>query len=165
VLTALFSYVNTLTLPWRLAVLWHMCGHRSDEPGRDFYGRHTEAIWFHIPRRPRAAIISLLLSSSVAHVATQASRFVYHSYDLSGHRPPANMPGAIVTSTRRPILIPSHSLSESATCLTRFTTRNTGARCTPGWNSEEVSLLPSKTPTLPPRPLAPGAQMSHLPCQ
>ena len=71
ILTGLFTYFNVLTLPWRLSILNHMLGSRSDAPGRDFYGRPTEAIWFHIPRKPRAVIISSLIASTLAHTATQ----------------------------------------------------------------------------------------------
>jgi len=91
VLTALFSYFNLLTLPWRLSILFHACGPRSDAPGRDFYGRPTEAIWFHIPRRTRCLIICLLLSSTASHFATQSSRFIYPSYTASN-----SMPGVVV---------------------------------------------------------------------
>ena len=53
VLTALFSYVHIVAFPWRLSIAWHMVDRRSSAPGRDFYGRKTEAIWFHIPTHPR----------------------------------------------------------------------------------------------------------------
>ena len=91
VLTALFTYFNILTLPWRVSILYHLCGRRSDAPGRDFYGRPTEAIWFSIPRRDRAAITYLLLASTVSHIATQASRFAYPSFAASNE-----LPGVIV---------------------------------------------------------------------
>lgn len=91
ILTMLFSYFNILTLPWRLSILWHMCGKRSDAPGRDFYGRPTDAIWFHIPNRPRAVIVICLITSTISHFSTQTSRVVYHSYYLA-----ATMPGATV---------------------------------------------------------------------
>ena len=91
ILTGLFTYFNILTLPWRLSILWHMVGKRSDAPGRDFYGRPTDAIWFHIPRKPRAVIILSLIASTTSHMATQASRVVYPSYELAGA-----MPGVLV---------------------------------------------------------------------
>ena len=87
VLTGLFSYFNTLTLPWRLSILYHLCSRRSDAPGRDFYGRSTEAIWFQIPRRARAYITFFLLASTVSHFATQTSRFVYPSFESSNAWP------------------------------------------------------------------------------
>jgi hypothetical protein len=91
ILTGLFTYFNVLTLPWRLSILNHMLGSRSDAPGRDFYGRPTEAIWFHIPRRPRVVIISSLIASTLAHAATQTSRVIYPTYELSG-----TMPGVLI---------------------------------------------------------------------
>ena len=49
------------TLPWRVANVWHVsCSPRDCSAGLDFYGRPTNAIWFHIPRRPRIAILVLI---------------------------------------------------------------------------------------------------------
>ena len=42
-----------------------LCIRCVDAPGRDFYGRKTEAIWFHIPKRPRSFIIFLLLLQDI----------------------------------------------------------------------------------------------------
>ena len=91
VLTGLFSYFNIITLPWRLSILYHTCGNRSDAPGRDFYGRPTEAIWFHISPRVRGWITFLLLSSTTSHFATQSSRFVYPSFKESN-----DFPGSLI---------------------------------------------------------------------
>ena len=46
----------------------------------DFYGRETEAIWFHIPERSRAIISICLCLSVTMHFATQATRFVWLDY-------------------------------------------------------------------------------------
>ena len=91
VLTALFTYFNIIVLPWRLAIFKHVVDHRSDAPGRDFYGRPTEAIWFHIPRRPRVWIVFFLLASEAMHFTTQTARFFYPSYEASNA-----MPGVLV---------------------------------------------------------------------
>ena len=61
-LSALFTYVCVIALPWRVANLVHLFSARSErgKPGVDFYGRETEDIWFHIPRGPRATLVLLL---------------------------------------------------------------------------------------------------------
>ena len=65
VFTGLFSYLNLLTMPWRLSIaIHHWHPHRSSKPGHDFYGRDTDALWFHTPPRGRSAICALLLSLS-----------------------------------------------------------------------------------------------------
>ena len=47
----LFSYVNFLPIPWRLAILHHVwCSSRCSDAGLDFYGRPTGSLWFHIPK-------------------------------------------------------------------------------------------------------------------
>ena len=92
-ITGLFSYVHLVAMPWRLSIAWHLLDRRSSAPGRDFYGRRTEAIWFHIPTRPRVMIISLLWASTVMHFATQACRFVWYSYELSN-----TLPGTVPTN-------------------------------------------------------------------
>ena len=53
----LFSYINGLPIPWRLSIAAHLfCSSRPSHEGVDFYGRPTEAIWFHIRRRTRQKI-------------------------------------------------------------------------------------------------------------
>ena len=51
--------------------------------GRDFYGRPTEAVFFHIPERRRRRIILLLLLAVILHLAHQALRIVYPTYEQS----------------------------------------------------------------------------------
>ena len=74
ILTGLFSYLNTLTLPWRLSILLHLspCAGRSCATGEDFYGRPCEAIWFHIPPAPRRRVTFCLVASTTCHFATRA---------------------------------------------------------------------------------------------
>ena len=55
VLNALFTYGVALTMAWRLANAHHLCcSRRSCAPGRDLYGRPTDAIWFSVPVGHRA---------------------------------------------------------------------------------------------------------------
>ena len=87
VINAFFSYLNLIVLPWRLSIAMHHCSRRSSAPGCDFYGRPTEAIWFHIPERSRKLIALNLLLSCAFHFATQATRFVYPDYVSSNSLP------------------------------------------------------------------------------
>ena len=50
-LSGLFTYVATISLPWRLANACHLYSTRDAEPsaGFDFYGRQTDNIWFNVP--------------------------------------------------------------------------------------------------------------------
>lgn len=77
----LFSYINFLPIAWRLSCLHHMfCSRRSCEDGRDFYGRPTEALWFHIPKRQRRKIAVLLNAAWLFHFASLAAHIVYSGY-------------------------------------------------------------------------------------
>ena len=82
VLTGLFSYQNGMTVPWRLAIGFHAAGigHGPWKNGTDFYGRSTDAIWFHIERKPRVRITALLLAALVMHFSTQTCRIIWYSY-------------------------------------------------------------------------------------
>lgn len=86
----LFSYINFLPIPWRLAILhdaW--CSPRFKEPsigenglvtGFDFYGRPTNAMWFSLPRRRRRQISLLLNCAYAFHFASLAMHRVYYTY-------------------------------------------------------------------------------------
>ena len=91
ILTAQFSYILALTLPWRLANAHHLwCSHRASSAGLDFYGRPTSGIWFHIKPRQRKVVVLLLNLNAAMQYATQATRFVWSSYDAS-----QTMPGVL----------------------------------------------------------------------
>jgi hypothetical protein len=90
VCTGLFSYLNGISIPWRSSILIHHISGRDSSPGRDFYGRPTEAIWFHIPERPRSWIAIFLCLSVFFHFATQVTRIVWSDYITSN-----DMPGII----------------------------------------------------------------------
>ena len=86
--TALFSYINFLPIPWRLAILHHAwCSSRPMGVGLDFYGRPTQDIWFHLPRGHRGAITVLLLGNCGAQFVNRGARCVYPTYE-SSHRMP-----------------------------------------------------------------------------
>ena len=87
-LTAFFSYLNLIAMPWRLSVAHHMwVSHRSCEPGKDFYGRETEAIWFHLPRGRRKVIAFCLITGALAHYVQQIGRIIWHTYDMAEEMP------------------------------------------------------------------------------
>jgi len=90
VATGLFSYLNGIATPWRVSVLVHHFSSRSSAPTKDFYGRTTEAIWFHIPERPRLFIASCLCLSVFFHFASQATRLTWTTYHSSN-----TMPGVV----------------------------------------------------------------------
>ena len=75
ILNILFTYGALMTLPWRLSNVAHLwCSRRSSAPGCDFYGRPTDAIWFHIPTIHRKGIILILLCSAFSQLANQVRR-------------------------------------------------------------------------------------------
>ena len=77
VMTGLFSYLNLLTCPWRVAIaVHHWDGRRSSAPGLDFYGRPTDALFFWTPSGARSAICALLLLSVGFHFATQVAHHI-----------------------------------------------------------------------------------------
>jgi hypothetical protein len=84
ILTALFTYIISLTLPWRLANVAHLWfSRRSCDAGNDLYGRPTNSIWFHIPRDTRRCVVGLLIANAFFQYATQTCRFVWNSYAAS----------------------------------------------------------------------------------
>ena len=87
VITALLTYLNGISTPWRLSILIHHLSTRDSSPGHDFYGRPTEAIWFHLPSRSRLIVAICLCCSVVSHFATQATRFVWSDFEASNEMP------------------------------------------------------------------------------
>lgn len=73
VLTGLFTYMVTVSFPWRLANFWHTVGlgYRKNTPGLDLYGLPTKDIWFHIPLCRRLWIIIILLLNVFTQYANQ----------------------------------------------------------------------------------------------
>ena len=84
ILTGLFSYLNGIAIPWRVSILVHQtCSKRASTPGCDFYGRPTEAPFFHIPVGARRKIIGLLLGSNSLHYASQGMRIAFPTFDTA----------------------------------------------------------------------------------
>lgn len=81
ILTAQFSYILFLTLPWRIANTVHVTGcSRSCAVGLDLYGRPTNGIWFFIPPHKRRWVTALAMANAIFQYATQATRIVWPSY-------------------------------------------------------------------------------------
>jgi len=86
ILTAQFTYILSLTAPWRLGNLFHLWAkelgmkRRCNAEGFDLYGRPTTGIWFWIPTRKRKVIVGLLVANLFFQYATQATRVVFPSY-------------------------------------------------------------------------------------
>jgi len=80
VIVFVITYVNCLPIAWRLAIMidaWAEVveavtgidvDYRESGVGLDFYGRKTEAMWFHIPSAKRAIIASLLVFAIIFQV-------------------------------------------------------------------------------------------------
>ena len=80
----LLTYINVLPIPWRIAIMvdaWgDACRKEVEPPGVDFYGRPTEAVWFHIPRYDRARISFFLNSAYFWHINNLVFVLVYWEY-------------------------------------------------------------------------------------
>ena len=81
VFVILFSYINFLPIPWRLAIAHHaVCSRRGCRIGRDFYGRPTQSLWFNLPVGRRRTIALLLNLAWILHFVCLLMHQVYVSY-------------------------------------------------------------------------------------
>ena len=83
--TFIFSYINFLPIPWRLSIFVEAFFGRpmiDDElqEGCDFYGRPTEALWFHLERRSRVWITVLLNLAWILHFVAQITHLVFWTH-------------------------------------------------------------------------------------
>jgi len=86
-LNVLFTYLATVSLPWRLSNTAHLFNgsgkhYRSSDAGLDLYGRPTEKIWYHISQSRRRIIVFFLILNSLTQYANQATRIIYYSFEL-----------------------------------------------------------------------------------
>ena len=89
-LTALFTYPALLTIPWRMSNAIHLFCHKGRSiDGRDFYGRSTPLIWFHIPRQKRILIVILFQLNGWFQLINQMARICYPSYEAANAMPGA----------------------------------------------------------------------------
>ena len=87
-LNVLFTYLVTISLPWRLSNATHLFVNsgkynRSSDAGLDLYGRPTEQIWYHISQSRRRLVVVFLILNSITQYANQASRIIFYTYELS----------------------------------------------------------------------------------
>jgi len=86
ILTAEFTYILSLTAPWRLGNVLHLWAkefglkRRCNAEGFDLYGRPTNGIWFWIPTRKRKLIVALLFGNLFFQYATQLCRILWPTY-------------------------------------------------------------------------------------
>jgi hypothetical protein len=94
--TLYFTYVNFLPLPWTTAIFINsQCPNqevvKAGGSGVDFYGRPSESLWFHLPRKARRGIAFWLLFALVSQACAVVFHLYYFSY-LAGQ----TWPGALL---------------------------------------------------------------------
>lgn len=93
-LTALFTYMVTISMPWRCANFVHTIGwshryrpYRPNKPGLDLYGMPSKDIWFHVPLVRRAGIEVMLLLNCFTQYANQICRGIFRTYEKQNEFP------------------------------------------------------------------------------
>jgi hypothetical protein len=90
-LNVCFTYMATVSLPWRTTNAIHTfgggCPHRENSVGHDLYGLPTHDIWFHVPLGRRGGILTVLILNCVTQYANQATRIKYYTYELQDASP------------------------------------------------------------------------------
>jgi Protein of unknown function (DUF2985) len=91
VLNVLFTYMNTVSMPWRCTQLIHImgsCPPRENAVGHGLYGFGNDPdIWYWIPLRQRLGITIILLNNCIMQFANQATRIVYSDFDSQNEFP------------------------------------------------------------------------------
>ena len=90
-LNVFFTYMATVSMPWRCTNFLHTvgwsCPHRENAPGHDLFGKVTDDVWFHVPLRKRIVILVFLLLNCLTQYANQVTRIIYYNYDLQNEFP------------------------------------------------------------------------------
>jgi hypothetical protein len=90
-LNVCFTYMATVSLPWRATNALHTfgwgCPHRRNDVGHDLYGLPTHDIWFHVPLFRRGGILVTLILNCLTQYANQATRIKYYTYELQDASP------------------------------------------------------------------------------
>jgi len=92
VLTALFTYMATFSLPWRCANAAHVFGgtlgghltmNRRNDPGYDLYGLPTNDVWYYMPLSDRRWVVSFLLLNCITQFFNQVTRILFSTCKYS----------------------------------------------------------------------------------
>jgi len=88
-LTWLFTYMATVSMPWRCANFIQIfgCGKRDNGRGMDLYGRPTNEVWFHIAWGHKSGIIICLMLNCLLQYANQATRLIFYNYEKQDTHP------------------------------------------------------------------------------
>ena len=91
-LNILFTYTNTVSMPWRCTQLLHIsgssCPPRENAVGHGLYGFADEPdIWYWIPLRKRLYITIILLNNCLMQYINQVTRIVYYDYESQNEFP------------------------------------------------------------------------------
>jgi hypothetical protein len=90
-LNGFFTYMATVSMPWRCSNMLHTlgwaCPRRERSPGHDLYGQVTDDVWFSVPLRQRAWILQYLLWNCLTQYANQVTRIIYYNYELQNEYP------------------------------------------------------------------------------
>ena len=91
ILTGLFTYMVTVSMPWRCANTFHVFGlhwpKRKNDVGYDIYGVPSHDVWYHIPLFHRKCILFFLLMNCITQYLNQGSRIVYNTFDRQNVSP------------------------------------------------------------------------------
>jgi hypothetical protein len=179
VLNLLFTYMATVSMPWRCTNAIHVygagCPVRSNADGKNLYGMAVADIWFHVPLQKRRGIILVLLANCLTQYANQATRIVYHSYSLQ-NQSPGNIwtNGTYIVCAMCNVPLRSEEIDESRSLRTTspsrvllavfFVTSMICAAIGGGWQGYEESQLRKAHPDqFPPGPL--DLVRSYLGCK
>ena len=90
-LSGLFTYSVLIPYPWRLSITLHLYSSRcTDKPvGVDFYGRPTDMLYFHIPRKTRGYIATLLQLNTWVQLLHQFFHIIWNTYESFSYGPHA----------------------------------------------------------------------------
>ena len=173
ILNILFTYMATVSMPWRCTNAIHLfgmgCPMRSNAKGKNLYGLDVNEIWFHVPIARRRGIIIFLLLNCLTQYANQVTRIVYFSYSLQ-NQSPGNiwtngtyhtcMVSSLLCNNGRQlmdhdsILNQFNSIQSNSIYVVFFASSMICAAIGGGWQGYEESILRKADPVLfPPGPL------------
>lgn len=72
-----------MPIPWTLSTFLHaFCPRDADaaKNGRDFYGRRSNSLWFHLPRKSRRWISGLMLFALIVQIPDAICHIYFSSY-------------------------------------------------------------------------------------